>query len=369
MDYQYKSICRGENSIYGCLKAQGVDPTKYIFVFNLRSYDRINNTPELKKQEETSGVTYQQLQRAQAEEIMGTGLHGASGEKPKKKGGGKKTAYKCQPTGLKGFAKRNVEQQAESSESESDLDIDTQQQTGERAAERKRRLQERRADVGLADEGKSEDLQSSDSIAKNAMLGEQKVSEENWAGREPGHMDGLNEDEAKDQEKENFIQEQLYIHGKVSDDILAILIRHYTNSSTQLLIVDDRIVICGSSNINDRSQLGFHDSELAIVLEDTFKLGSKMDGHEYTAGHHAATLRRILWREHLGLIPPQSIDADDDVNAQPPDDGHNDYMGGDEWDDFVADPLNDDLWKMWTERATTNTLVFRHLFHADPDDQ
>ena len=34
----------------------------------------------------------------------------------------------------------------------------------------------------------------------------------------------------------------------------------------------------------------------------------------------------------------------------------------------MADPLSDDLWKMWTERATTNTAVYRHLFHADPDD-
>ena len=93
-----------------------------------------------------------------------------------------------------------------------------------------------------------------------------------------------------------------------------------------------------------------------------------MDGKEFNAGHHAATLRRTLWREHLGLLPAQPIDADHDVNAQPPDDGENDYMAEDEWDSFVADPLSDDLWGMWTDRATTNTLVFRSLFHADPDD-
>jgi phospholipase D1/2 len=134
------------------------------------------------------------------------------------------------------------------------------------------------------------------------------------------------------------------------------------------LIVDDRIAICGSSNINDRSQLGFHDSELSIVMEDTHTLPSKMDGKEFMAGHHAASLRRILWREHLGLIPAQPLDAEDDPNAQPPDEGDNDFYAHDEWDSFVADPLSDDLWKMWTERATTNTTVFRQLFHADPDD-
>ena len=134
------------------------------------------------------------------------------------------------------------------------------------------------------------------------------------------------------------------------------------------MIVDDRIVICGSSNINDRSQLGFHDSELAIVMEDTQTLPSKMAGEGYMAGHHAATLRRLLWREHLGLIPAQPLDAKDDPNAQPPGDDANEYFGGDEWDSFVTDPLSDDLWKLWTERATTNTQVFRSLFHADPDD-
>jgi phospholipase D1/2 len=34
----------------------------------------------------------------------------------------------------------------------------------------------------------------------------------------------------------------------------------------------------------------------------------------------------------------------------------------------VTDPLSDDVWNLWTQQATTNTEVFRHLFHADPDD-
>lgn len=134
------------------------------------------------------------------------------------------------------------------------------------------------------------------------------------------------------------------------------------------MIVDDKLVICGSSNINDRSQLGFHDSELAIVMEDTRTIASKMDGKEYMAGHHAATMRRSLWREHLGLLPAQALDANDDVNAQLPDQGENDYFANDQYDSFVTDPLSDDLWKLWTDQATTNTTVFRQLFHADPDD-
>lgn len=33
------------------------------------------------------------------------------------------------------------------------------------------------------------------------------------------------------------------------------------------MIVDDRIVICGSANINDRSMLGKRDSEIAVIIQ------------------------------------------------------------------------------------------------------
>lgn len=113
--------------------------------------------------------------------------------------------------------------------------------------------------------------------------------------------------------------------------------------------------------------MGNHDSELSIVMEDYQVLESKMDGQPYKAGHHAATLRRLLWREHLGLIPAQSLDASEDPNAQPPDVCPNDVLEGREYD-FVADPLSDEVWNLWTKQATTNTEMYRHLFRADPDD-
>lgn len=113
--------------------------------------------------------------------------------------------------------------------------------------------------------------------------------------------------------------------------------------------------------------MGVHDSELSIVMEDYRTLDSKMDGQPYKAGHHAATLRRFLWREHLGLLRAQNLDASDDPNAQPPDVCANDLMEGPEYD-FVEDPLDDQVWQMWTENATKNTEIFRHLFRADPDD-
>ena len=187
--------------------------------------------------------------------------------------------------------------------------------------------------LGKGDQG---GLIDPDSIADDAMLTEKKPSDEDWEG------------EAED-EKQYFCQEELYIHAK-------------------LCIVDDKYVICGSSNINDRSQLGLHDSELSIVLQDRDEIDTEMDGKPYKAARLAHDLRSNLWREHLGLLPAQALDAKDDPNAQPPgEDSPNDPQPGPEAD-FVSDPLSDKLWDMWTNRATVNTEVFRSLFHADPDD-
>jgi phospholipase D1/2 len=303
MDYQYKSICRGEHSIMEQIRAQGVDPHEHIFFFNLRSFDRLNVTPSLKKAEEETGIKYQDIQRAEAEEIMGEGIHGS-----------KEQGDLVEGDSHMGRRKRGDPRKDD-------------QGDDERAelAEKKERFEEA--------QGRQE-TNTTDSVAHAAMHGTGSLVDEKWEG------------DIKD-EVDNWIQEELYIHGKT-------------------MIVDDKHVICGSSNINDRSQLGNHDSEIAIVCTDTKPLSSKMDGQSYEAGYHAATLRRYLWREHLGLLPPQQHDANEDPNAQPPD-VPNDPQDNETYEQ-VADPLNDELWEMWTSRATKNTEVFRQLFHADPDD-
>ena len=305
MDYQYKSICRGEHSIFEQVKAQGVDPTKHIFFFNLRSYDRLNVTPAIKKQEEESGVKYQDVQRAEAEEIMDTGIHGSKDQDE-----GADTHM-----GKKGPL---------------DPRDDSGNEAKEKKTDAKRKFEAAKESTGTGGEPKS-----TDSVAKNAMLDQPNLVDEEWEGDLEGEAD-------------NWIQEELYIHGKV-------------------LIVDDKTVICGSSNLNDRSQTGIHDSELSIVMTDTKTIDTTMNGQPYEAGHHAATLRRYLWREHLGLLKPQALDASKDPNAQPPD-VPNDPHDQHEAYEFVADPLSDELWDMWTSRATKNTEIFRQLFHADPDD-
>jgi phospholipase D1/2 len=170
------------------------------------------------------------------------------------------------------------------------------------------------------------------------MAGHGSLKDEPWDDNDP------------ESEVKRWIQEELYVHAK-------------------LLIADDRVVICGSSNLNDRSQQGDHDSELSIVMEDTRMVQSTMNGQPFEAGYHATTLRRYLWREHLGLLPMQEWSAEGDINAMPPNvNPENNVLDQDEAWKFVEDPLGEELWNTWTGQADVNTKMFRHLFHADPDD-
>ncbi|KAG5952368.1 hypothetical protein E4U58_000815 [Claviceps cyperi] len=321
MDYQYKSICRGESSIFGQIKKQGVDPTQYIFFFNLRSYDRLNKTHAICEAEKKTGISYQQVQRAEAEEIMGGGVHG----------------YVSSSSDDEGSSRfRDIHHlRLKMTREERKLRLENMTSSQKKAAEDAMKARE------TFEKAKpEEEVMSSATVAHHAMRVEDRnLNDEPW-------------DHHEDEESEikNWIQEELYVHSK-------------------LLIVDDRIVICGSSNLNDRSQLGDHDSELSIVMEDTRKIQTTMDGKPYEAGYHAATLRRFVWREHLGLLPPQELDAKDDVNAQPPNvKPENDVFDQDDTWDFVADPLSDKVWDTWMGNAEKNTKIFRNVFHADPDD-
>lgn len=76
--------------------------------------------------------------------------------------------------------------------------------------------------------------------------------------------------------------EQLYIHAKT-------------------MIVDDRIAIIGSANINERSMRGTRDSEVCAIVRDKDLIESKMDGKKYYVGKFAHSLRVRLMREHLGV--------------------------------------------------------------------
>ncbi|GAA6005029.1 hypothetical protein JCM10207_008483 [Rhodosporidiobolus poonsookiae] len=86
--------------------------------------------------------------------------------------------------------------------------------------------------------------------------------------------------------------------GKLSSGAL-------TTESTYIhakgMVVDDRIAIIGSANINERSQRGDRDSELACIIRDTDMIDSTMGGKPYKVGRFAHTMRVRLMREHLGI--------------------------------------------------------------------
>ena len=76
---------------------------------------------------------------------------------------------------------------------------------------------------------------------------------------------------------------------------------------SKLMIVDDKTVILGSANINDRSMLGKRDSEYAVMINEERKLNSIMDGKEYKAANFAHSFRVNLFAQHLGVDPKDDI--------------------------------------------------------------
>ncbi|ANB15305.1 phospholipase D [Sugiyamaella lignohabitans] len=79
-----------------------------------------------------------------------------------------------------------------------------------------------------------------------------------------------------------LVTEQLYIHAKC-------------------MVVDDRIAIIGSANINERSMRGSRDSEIAAIIRDTHVVNSVMAGRPFEVGKFAHSLRIRLMSEHLGI--------------------------------------------------------------------
>ncbi|CCG82002.1 putative Phospholipase D1 [Taphrina deformans PYCC 5710] len=88
--------------------------------------------------------------------------------------------------------------------------------------------------------------------------------------------------------------------GKVGEDP-KVLVSEMVYIHAKCMIVDDRAAIIGSANINERSQRGNRDSEVAAVVRDTDMMESTMGGEAFQVGRFAHTLRIRLMREHLGV--------------------------------------------------------------------
>lgn len=125
------------------------------------------------------------------------------------------------------------------------------------------------------------------------------------------------------------VTEQVYVHSK-------------------LMIVDDRLAIVGSANINDRSLLGVRDSELAVIVEADEMIDGVLNDIACKISPSVRALRIQLFREHLGLLDA----ADDDALVRQ-----------------VEDPVKASFYfELWRHTASLNTQIYRELFYCVPDD-
>ncbi|ORX37927.1 hypothetical protein BD324DRAFT_623854 [Kockovaella imperatae] len=314
MEAQYRIINRGGASIFEVVRKEGFEPMEYITFWNLRSYDRINSPfNHLAEMERISGVSFHEAQVALAkiyvgsDDVTGDADEVVNIEKPHD-----------QTTRVDQIGKAD---------------------TVEKAVKLPKTVDEARDIIHRFESALGRtDAQVSDNVCQHAFQTKTSLMDEKWAGTEAT-------------ERECFVTELCYIHSK-------------------LMIVDDRRVICGSANLNDRSQNGDHDSEIAVVIEDQDMVESMMDGKKYMASRVATTWRRTLMREHLGLLPPQpAFDRDSQPNAaMHPAPSPLEYDWGSEEDKAVEDVLSDSFERLWTETGRSNRAAFERVFRPVPND-
>uniref|UniRef100_A0A2A4JXB6 Phospholipase n=1 Tax=Heliothis virescens TaxID=7102 RepID=A0A2A4JXB6_HELVI len=135
----------------------------------------------------------------------------------------------------------------------------------------------------------------------------------------------------------------LRTHSVLGDEPVTELV--YVHS--KLLIADDKTIICGSANINDRSMIGKRDSEIAVLLQDEQFVDGTMNGEAFPCGRAAGALRKRLFREHLGLMG-------EDLDRL-----------GVSLDDPCCTQFYRDVWKATSKR---NTDMYEDVFHTLPTD-
>uniref|UniRef100_A0A336MPQ6 Phospholipase n=1 Tax=Culicoides sonorensis TaxID=179676 RepID=A0A336MPQ6_CULSO len=114
---------------------------------------------------------------------------------------------------------------------------------------------------------------------------------------------------------------------------------------SKLLICDDKTIICGSANINDRSLIGKRDSEVAVIIQDESFEEGRMNGETFPSGLYAGRLRRFLFREHLGILEPKPKSHNIDIN----------------------DPISDQFYNgIWRRTSNRNTRIFDEVFKCIP---
>jgi len=125
------------------------------------------------------------------------------------------------------------------------------------------------------------------------------------------------------------VTEQIYIHSK-------------------LLIADDRIAILGSANINDRSQMGDRDSELAVIVAGSTSLPTSINGRsQYPVCPQIKQLRTDLWRKIFAL------------DAQPREDS---IKPASDLEKVIEKPAAPSTWQAIQQQAIENAQAYEQAF-------
>jgi phospholipase D1/2 len=205
MEFQYNSINRGGHSIYEQIAQAGINPMDYIRFYNLRSYDRINASGAMRVAEQNSGVSYQQASEgydAAHDRRRGDGeFEGTRGDFQ---------AYRPPPTAGYGVYEMDASSGVQGGYGQQQYGQNQpyNAEYGGRSDEHKRedynRYQQAAANIGSR-QGLGDGRW--DSVSECYMLGGQDIRNVPWEG---GAMDEI----------DAFVSEELYIHSKVSANMM-----------------------------------------------------------------------------------------------------------------------------------------------------
>lgn len=109
---------------------------------------------------------------------------------------------------------------------------------------------------------------------------------------------------------------------------------------SKVMVVDDRHLIIGSANINDRSMLGSRDHEIAVVsrFTGTDARAGRMACQSYQVSRMVSDFRTELMMEHFGLERKE-----------------------------LSDPLaSKDLFQ---QVASNNSKIYFEIFQCEPDNK
>merc|ERR1712137_789343 len=113
-----------------------------------------------------------------------------------------------------------------------------------------------------------------------------------------------------------------------------------------MMIVDDKQIIIGSANINDRSMAGDRDSEVCVFIEDESFTPSSSDRQHWSTGRFAKGARLRIWYELFGVLEEESTQDEQAIL---------------EWKQYrekLENPCSKECWEFWHDIAWKRALAF-----------